>query len=260
MNKQNKKGSKSNQKILLIFIAILVASMVGGYGFGRLIARAEETVAWVNLARDAKDFLVRAIPAVFIIVSVLGIILPLISFIRCNSMFKKLQNDGENDDLWDELEEKLNQPIILSNTFFMIILCLFFCSLIIGYQVEYQSVVFVTVYLLFAVTCVVGILIPKLTLDIEKKLNPEKQGNLLDIEFQKVWMNSCDEAQKMIAYKAGYKAFQSTNIACLILILAAFICSFAFQTDLTTLVFVSIIWFVNNLSYMIRVVKLEKWK
>jgi uncharacterized membrane protein len=260
MNKQNKKGSKSNQKILLIFIAILAASMVGGFVFGRLMANAEDTVTLVNLARDIKEFFVRAIPVVFVITFVLGMILSLTSFLRCHMMYKKLQNDRENDDLWDALEEKLNQPIILTNSFFMVILCLFFCCLITEKQAAYSSVVFITIFLLFVAFGVMGILIPKMTIDIEKKLNPEKQGNVLDLEFQKVWMDSCDEAQKMIAYKAGYKAFQSTNAACLILILAAFICSVAFQTDLMALIFVCVIWFVNNLSYMIRAAKLEKRK
>jgi uncharacterized membrane protein len=260
MNKQNKKGSKSNQKILLIFIAILAASMVGGFVFGRLMANAEDTVTLVNLARDIKEFFVRAIPVVFVITFVLGMILSLTSFLRCHMMYKNLQNDRENDDLWDALEEELNQPIILTNSFFMVILCLFFCCLITEKQAAYSSVVFITIFLLFVTFCVMGILIPKMTIDIEKKLNPEKQGNILDLEFQKVWMDSCDEAQKMIAYKAGYKAFQSTNAACLILILTAFICSVAFQTDLVALIFVCVIWFVNNLSYMIRAAKLEKRK
>jgi hypothetical protein len=260
MNKQNKKSNKSNQRILIIFIIILAASMVGGYVLGRLMARAEETVTLVNLVCDAKEFLVGAIPIVFMIVSILGIILSLASFIRCNVMYKKLQNDKENDDLWDSLEENLNQPMILSSAFFMVNLCLFFCCLIIGCQNEYPSAVFITIYLLFVATCVMEILIPKLTIDIEKKLNPEKQGNVLDVEFQKVWLNSCDEAQKMIVYKAGYKAYQSTNVACLILALAAFICSLTFQTDLVALIFVCIILFVNNMSYMLRAAKLEKRK
>jgi hypothetical protein len=260
MNKQNKKSSKSNRKILLIFIAILAASMVGGFIFGRLMVRAEETVTLVNFARDTREFFVRAIPVLFVIASVLGMILSLTSFLRCNAMYKKLQNDRENDDLWDALEEKLNQPIILTNSFYMVILCLFFCCLITENRAAYSSAVFIAIFLLFVASCVMGILIPKMTIDIEKKLNPEKQGNVLDLEFQKVWMDSCDEAQKMIAYKAGYKAFQSTNAACLVLILAAFICSVAFQTDLVALIFVCIIWFVNNLSYMIRAAKLEKRK
>jgi hypothetical protein len=260
MNKGNKKNNKSNQKILIIFIIILAASMVGGYAFGRLMARAEKTVTLVNLAHDVKEIIVGATPAVFIILSILGIISSLASFMRCHIMYKKLQNDKENDDLWDALEDKLNQPMIISSAVFLVILCLYLCCLVIGCRDEYQQALFIAINLLFVATDVTVLLIQKLIIDIEKKLNPEKQGNVLDVNFQKVWMDSCDEAQKMIVYKAGYKAFQSTNVVCLILILVAFICSFTFKTDLAGLIFVCIILFVNNMSYMLRAAKLEKRK
>jgi hypothetical protein len=187
----------------------------------------------------------------------MGIIISLGSFIRCYVMYKKLQNDKENDDLWDTLEDKLNQPMILSGAFLLVLLCLFLCF---ECQNQYQPALFIAINLLFVADCAMAIVIQNLTIDIEKKLNPEKQGNVLDVEFQKVWLNSCDEAQKMIVYKAGYRAYQSTNVACFILILAAFICSVTFKTDLVALIFVCIILFVNNMSYMLRAAKLEKRK
>jgi hypothetical protein len=257
MNKQNKKSNKSNQRILIVFIIILAASMVGGYVFGRVMARAEKNVTLVNLFSEVKEFLVGAIPVAFIIVSIMGIIICVASFIRCYVMYKKLQNDKENDDLWDTLEDKLNQPMILSSAFLLVLLCLFLCF---ECQAQYQPALFIAINLLFVADCAMAIVIQKLIIDIEKKLNPEKQGNVLDVEFQKVWLNSCDEAQKMIVYKAGYQAYQSTNVACLILILAAFVCSVTFKTDLVALIFVCIISFVNNMSYMLRAAKLEKRK
>jgi hypothetical protein len=260
MNKQKKISNKSNQKILLIFIILLAASLVGGFMFGRLMARAEGNVTLVNFACAAKEYFISAIPVVFIIVSVLEMILPLVSFLKCHTMYKKLQDDKENDELWDTLEERLNRPLMLTNAFFMVLVCLFFCCLVIGYRRDYPSSLYFTIYLLFAATSVMEILIVTWIVNMEKKLNPEKQGNVLDVGFQKEWLDSCDEAQKMMVYQAGYVAFLSTNITCLILMVAAFVCAFSFRTNLTALVFVCIIWFVNNMSYMIRATKLEKRK
>jgi hypothetical protein len=260
MSKKNKKGNKSDRRILIIFILIIAVSLVSGFVLGRLIRRAEQTVTLVTFVGDAKAFLISAVPAIFMIVTILGIILPLASFARCNVMYKKLQKDKENDDLWDTLEDTLNRPMILANAFSMVVLCLFCCFLIIGIQGKEQTTLFKICFLLFIVFACVETQILKLTVEIEKKLNPEKQGNVLDVTFQKVWMNSCDEAQKMMAYKAGYKAYQSTNAVCLILILVAFVCSVTFKTDLLALIFVCVIWFVNNMSYMLRAAKLEKRK
>jgi hypothetical protein len=257
MSKQN---NKANQRIVISFFIILAASLTGGFFVGRLLSGAEKTDTLVNFACAVKDFCNGAFPVLFLIAALLGIVLPLASFLSCNILYKKLQNDKENDALWDILEERLNRPLVLANTFFMVILCLFFCVLITGIRGNDLSALFKLDFLLFVVSCFVEMLILKLTIDIEKKLNPEKQGNVLDVKFQQNWMNSCDEAQKMIAYKAGFRAFQTTNTACLILILASFICSMAFQTDLVSLLFVCVIWFVNNLSYMLRAAKLEKRK
>jgi hypothetical protein len=251
---------KSNHKILIIFISILAVSAVGGYIAGRVVARAERNVSLVNLACEVKEFLVGATPFVFIVVSILGIIISLVSFMRCQVMYKKLQNDKENDDLWDALEEKLNQPMILSSAFCLVVLCLFLCCMVIACQEQYQPVLFIAISLSFVADYVVVIVIQKLIIDIEKELNPEKRGNVLDVNFQKVWMNSCDEAQKMIVYKAGYKAYLSTNVACLILVLVAFIYSSIVKTDLVALIFVCIILFVNNMSYLLRAARLEKRK
>lgn len=263
MSKRSENRKKSNKEIILIFIAVLVGCYVVGFALGILSAKAEGTAILENIITAVKTFVTNFILVAFMIVSALGILIPLTAFIKCNGMYQKLQSDRDNDELWDALEDQLNHPMILSNVFSMINLCLFFCVLqknIYGKEGGYPLVWVIVGVVLFFLASVVEILIPKLTLDIEKKLNPEKQGNVLDFQFRKVWMNSCDEAEQMITYKAGYRAFLNTNVTCLILIVAAFIVSVTFKTDILSLVFVCVIWFVNNLSYMLRAAKLEKRK
>ena len=45
--------------------------------------------------------------------------------------------------------------------------------------------------------------------ELEKKLNPEKKGDVIETNFSKKWEDSCDEAQKMIIYEAGYRAYRA---------------------------------------------------
>ena len=61
-------------------------------------------------------------------------------------------------------------------------------------------------------------------------------------------------------YRAGYKGCLNTNIACMVLIVIAFMYSLAFDTDLTALLFITIIWFINNLSYLLCAARLERRK
>lgn len=46
---------------------------------------------------------------------------------------------------------------------------------------------------------------------------PEKKTSVYDLKFQKKWMDSCDEAEKILIGKCAYKAFGKTNLTCVIL-------------------------------------------
>lgn len=259
--KNNTNTKKSSKSIFITFIVALLVFFAVGYFGGRMAAGLESADSFEQVIQAGKEFLLHAFPIAFLAVSVLAIVIPTIAFLSCNSMYKKLQKDRDNDDLWDSLEDRLNVPLILSNAFSIIEICGFFCFLYAGCKMGgCQAVIVIAGFVLFAVAAILEIVIPKLILDIEKKLNPEKQGNILDFNFQKVWMNSCDEAQQMMVYKAGYKAFLNTNITCMILCMVAFFVIFLFKTDVLALVFVCIIWLANNLSYMLRAAKLDKRK
>lgn len=266
MMKNNINAKKSNITAFITFIAVFLAVCVAGYFSGRMTARMEGAASFEQVTQSIKEFMIHALPIVFLVVSVLAILIMMISYLSCKSMYKKLQNDRDNDDLWDLLEDRLNVPVILSSVFSIIDICLFFCllyvSMLTGYGKNefYQNVLMIVGFYVFVIASVMEIVIPKLVLDIEKKLNPEKQGNILDYKFQKVWMKSCDEAEKMIAYKAGYKACLNTNITCTVLCMVAIAVMFLFKTDVMAFVFVCIIWLVNNLSYMLKAAKLESRK
>lgn len=83
----------------------------------------------------------------------------------------------------------MNTPMILPNIFSIIDLCLFLCflyeSLITDYGKDggYQTVIVIVCFIVFVIVSVMEMVIPKLTLDIEKKLNPEKQGNVFGLSI-----------------------------------------------------------------------------
>jgi len=42
-------------------------------------------------------------------------------------------------------------------------------------------------------------------------MNPEKTASVYDMKFQKKWLETCDEAEKIIVGKCAFKAFNITN-------------------------------------------------
>lgn len=263
---KDKNTEKNNKKIYITFIVILVILYRIGYAAGTLVAKGEKNGSLDTLLATLKNNLIFVMPPLFLVLAIISLIAVLVLFWSCKKMYKKLQNHPEDDDLWDTLEEKLNSPMILANI--MMIVDVFFFSCIIwltestsyGNNGGYEVAILVADIISFVVVLIVGLFITKGIVDLEKKLNPEKQGNVFDFHFNEVWLASCDEGQKLITYEAAYKAFQDTNAACMILWILAFMGMFIFKTGIYPILCICIIWLVNNVSYMLRAAKLEKRK
>lgn len=256
----NHKKEKSNFRIVVTFIAVLFVCILMGYAVGKGLAGAEKHDLFTQTIEDFDGYLVRGTSFLFIISTALGIVIPAAFFLSCNSMYKTLQKDMENDDLWDALEDRLNVPMIFADTFSLINLCLFYCMLYISMHNEGNvvGVAGIIGYVLYVVSVIANLVVIKMVVDIEKKLNPEKRGNPLDFNFQKEWMESSDEAQRIIAYKAAYKSFVITRNVTFVLFAVVFVIIDMFKLDLFALIVLGIVMLVNNLSYMLTAAKLEK--
>lgn len=253
---------KSNKRILLTFILTIAACGGLGYFFGMLTAKSEETDTLAQAVDVMRDAMVQSFPVLFIIVAVLSIIIPTIGYIHCHKMYQKLQADRDNDELWDRLENALNGSMITSTLFSIANVCLFLCfvygAVTTKIDERYGKTVVLIGLAVFVISTFMEILIPHLVVKIEKELNPEKKGNVLDSKFREVWMDSCDEAQQMMVYKAAYKAFSNTNMVCIWLVVITFVCAMLFKTDILSMIVVCLVWFVNTLSYMLHAAKLER--
>lgn len=261
-----KSNRKSDKKIYITFIVVMAVLYGAGYLVGRLVARGERDGSLETVLGVLKDSLTTVVPPLYFVLAVIFLIVVCILYISCKKMYKTLQGNPEDDDLWDCLEDKLNQPLILSNV--MAIMNLFFFGCVLwmvefnsyGKSGGYDTAIVISDCVLFFVILVAVMLVPKGIVDIEKKLNPEKEGNVFDFKFNEVWLSSCDEAQKLITYKATYKAFVDTNIACIVLYILTFLGIFMLKTSIWPMLNVCVIMLVNNLSYMLRAAKLERVK
>lgn len=259
---KNKKENKI--KTFTIFIAVMVVLYVAGWIFGRLIARGERNGSLERMISFLKNDFVKAIPPFYLLLTVASSIIVFVLYMQCKRMYKTLQANPEDDDLWDCLENKMNQPLLISNV--MQIIDIFFFGCIVwaasfasyGRNGGYETVVLAIDCVLFFALIVVNLVISRGLIEIEKKLNPEKRGNVFDLKFNQVWLESCDEAQKLIAYQAGYASFKNTNFACTIMWVLAFVGMFMFKTGIFPLLAVCAIWLVSSVSYMLRAAKLER--
>ena len=87
-------------------ISALAICFLAGYIVGKIMGKVEKTQSFDAVVTAIRAFALDAIPILFAVVSLLGCLLPVIAYARCNMIYKQLQKDRENDDLWDTVEEK----------------------------------------------------------------------------------------------------------------------------------------------------------
>ena len=252
MNIQNDENRKALPKFLKL---ILIAGLIGGV-LGGLSALA--------------GFWWRSVDAEYIILQILYIValwgMPLCAAIFLGAGFYQYNRAKKSFALWDnedeaaisEIEERISWALIFDSL--MVILSFFFFSagtinglnedmglgnlgVIIG---EFIAVIFLTVVL--QQKCV----------DLLKQINPEKKGSVYDTKFQKIWFESCDEAEKRQIGQASYKAYSTATKFCPFLWAILFIGNMVFNYGLLPSTVVLIIWGVLQMSYMLEAVKLGK--
>lgn len=161
--------------------------------------------------------------------------------------------DGEEERVIDAAEEKLSWAQLLSTV--QLVLDFFFFAaapLYLGHRGLLASVG------CFLLSAAAVILLQQRVVDLERRINPEKQGSVYDLDFQKKWLGSCDEAEQRRIGQASYRAVQMLNILCPIIWGILVLLNFVAEIGLMPVVIVLLFWGVLNVTYCLECMKLEK--
>lgn len=121
--------------------------------------------------------------------------------------------NGEDEVLPERVEQRINYILLFSNlAYFVSMLVL---SLVL---IDMEDALTLAIVLAeFLAAQVVMVLQQKKSVDLVKTLNPEKRGSVLDTNFQKKWLDSCDENERKRVGEASYAAYQAVNGTCITL-------------------------------------------
>ena len=103
-----------------------------------------------------------------------------------------------------------------------------------------------------------GVIIQQKSVDSVKVMNPEKTASVYDMKFQKKWLDTCDEAEKIIVGKCAFKAFNVTNSVCSILAIILAISALMFGIGFFPSFLVCLIWIINVSIYCKDCLKYSK--
>ncbi len=114
--------------------------------------------------------------------------------------------------------------------------------------------VFLTVGL-FLLSIIWQIILQQKTVDYVKVLYPEKRGSVYSLNFNKKWLQSCDERELMEIYRCGYQGYKAGSTACLILFMVTALGSVPFGYGPIPAGVVLLVWFIMLMGYLKEALK-----
>lgn len=253
-----KVNKKSNLKIYIIFAVMILASLLGGFLAGRLAAVNKDTldgINWDHIWWITADTL----PIVY---GVLMLATFVVSFVMYGKIKRMIRGwDGEDEDVIVDIESRITTASYLPCVIVFVGLVLFpVCIYAVDRSYSNSKGMPMTIVseVVFVVSMILYCVIEKLVIDEEKKLNPEKKGNIFDINFRRDWEKSSDEAELIAIAKSSKKGFMTGIKAGFVMWILTFMSMFAFDTGVMPIVAVGLVLIVMYVAYCREFVRLQK--
>ena len=245
---------KADRKALPKFLLILLIATVIGFAVGILAAMIEKT-GISALEETLKQFW-RVSAVWYFPVFTLLLLLP--AFLLTVGVRKKIDALPEEDEAGVKaLDRRLSFSMSLSSFYVVGI----YFSLAVGlsnlaepYFQEGWTIPFIEVI----AGSVLLLPVQRRAITLTQYLYPEKKGSIFDTKFSKVWMESCDEREKMIVYKAAYASYRAIGKACILLFLLTALGSTVFGYGPLPSALILMIWLIQIISYTRACAREEK--
>lgn len=261
MKNNNDAIRQENKKALPRFLIIMVLSLAAGVALGIVLVSLSIENAGDALAAAGAFFTGKIAPWLLIA-------LPVVELAVCLPIYfgakKQLAAwDGEDETVSNQVEARLS--VCIWATGMALILSLFLLAAMIsgfvgnvGTERDIGPALFFTGLTVFLLTLAVSTVLQQLLVDVTKKLNPEKRGSVYDTKFQKKWLESCDEAERIIIGQCAMKAYQAVSRTCLVLWMVLALGGMFFDWGFLPAMVVCIIWGVGQSVYSWSCLKLGK--
>lgn len=254
---ENKMQDKSAFKK---FIIIMVVCFFGGGIVGFCSAMLEDNVNLSSIGGRILELLYFIAPFGNLIAGTVFWILIGVLVSQGRKLYQGW--DGEEEAVFNKFETKLSYALVFTNLNMLISYFFMgagFYSIMNDSKLEVSFWFRLAALLLGMIySTVISVLFQKKIINLEKEINPEKQGSVYDVKFKKIWLESCDEAEKFQIYKASYKSYQITGGAYIVVWLFCFVGMTVWDFGILPMTIVLILWAVSSISYSMEAIRLSK--
>ena len=255
----NNEIKKANRKALPKFMLIMVISLLVG-GLGGFCSAKYGLNSLSDGMKSAGAFFSAYIAPWLMLAA--AVILPVVCIPIYRSTKKLISCwDGENEEISDTIDQKLSIVIWVTSAALILSYFLIAASYAEGFATfeKGNSIIpfFVGIAGFFAIM-IEAVILQQKCVDSAKKTNPEKTASVYDTKFHKKWMDSCDEAEKIMLGKCAFKAYAATNAVCTVLSIVLAICALILGIGFLPSLTVCLIWIVNQSVYCKEALKYSK--
>ncbi len=255
----NNEIRKANRKALPKFILIMVISLLIGGLIGFCAAKYGVDSMADGLKSAGAFFGTYLAPWLMLMIAV---IMPVVCVLIYRSAKKLLSSwDGENEEISDTIDQKLSIVIWVTSTALILsyfLIASLYSSGFEAFENEHHLVLFLIGMIAFFAIMVEAVIIQQKCVDAAKKTNPEKTVSIYDPRFHKKWMDSCDEAEKMMIGKCAFQAYAATNAVCTVLSVVLALSALIFGIGFLPSLAVCLVWIVNQSVYCREALKYAK--
>lgn len=249
------KPKSENKKAMPKFILIVIASLLLGLLIGiGLVAVSEDWSA--HFGEHIIHTLILAAPWLLFGSALLSALLMFLLYRKVRKLFSTWDEDDEGT--LQRMDRLLSVAIQINSI--VCILSYFFVAIPMSYIAKYKLSDFFLCLGGFCLNMAVMVIGQQKLVDFTKKLYPEKRGSVYDTKFQKVWFESCDEAERAIIGQAAFASYKATNTACLLIWMLLILTNQLFHFGLLPIAVVTLIWLINSVSYFAKTMQLENKK
>ena len=232
---------QDNRRALPKFLAVVVcAALLGGIGgFFGAMAADEGTLEAIRAGLDRMMRLIGpwGIPAS-------GVLLLFPAWLCYRSACKQYGAwDPDSEEGTEEIERRMNLSMLLTT------LGLIFDFFFLAASFQFAQPLLNSALFLLSLVCIT--LLQQKIVDLTRRMNPEKQGSIYEMKFQKTWFASCDEAERAQIGQASFQAFRAASVACMIVWLVLTLLNFTAGTGLLPVLAVLVVLGVLQVSYIL---------
>lgn len=255
----NNEIKKANRKALPKFILVIVIAMLAGGAVGYFSGKLRIDTLGDGIKHACEFFGMHIAPWLMVIMAV---ILPVVCIPVYQSAKKLLSAwDGEDEDISDQMDRKLSTAIWISSAALVFSYFLIAAAYSGGFEMfdgKIRTVSLCAAIAAFFAVMIEAIVIQQKCVDAAKQTNPEKKASIYDMQFQKKWLEDCDEAEKIMIGKCAYKAYIATNTVCAVLAIVFAVCALVFNIGFLPSFAVCLVWIVNLSVYCKEAMRYSK--